>query len=146
MVRNSLRFVPWKDKKYVAVDLKKIYSSLTVDEAERELARFGQTWDKKYAVISKSWREHWPNLITLFDYPDEIRKVIYTTNAIESLNSVIRKAIKNRKIFPHDDSALKVVWLAIQAASKKWTMPLHHWNVALNRFMLEYQGRLPKGF
>lgn len=146
MVRNSLRFVPWKDKKRVAVDLKKIYSSLTVDEAERELANFGQTWDKKYAAISKSWREHWPNLITLFDYPDEIRKVIYTTNAIESLNSVIRKAIKNRKIFPHDDSALKVVWLAIQAASKKWTMPLHHWNVALNRFMLEYQGRLPKGF
>lgn len=146
MVRNSLRFVPWKDKKHVAVDLKKIYSSLTVDEAERELANFSQTWDKKYAAISKSWREHWPNLITLFDYPDEIRKVIYTTNAIESLNSVIRKAIKNRKIFPHDDSAMKVVWLAIQAASKKWTMPLHHWNVALNRFMLEYQGRLPKGF
>lgn len=146
MVRNSLRFVPWKDKKHVAVDLKKIYSSLTIDEAERELVNFGQTWDKKYAAISKSWREHWPNLITLFEYPDEIRKVIYTTNAIESLNSVIRKAIKNRKIFPHDDSAMKVVWLAIQAASKKWTMPLHHWNVALNRFMLEYQGRLPKGF
>ena len=146
MVRNSLRFVPWKDKRQVAVDLKKIYASLTVDEAERELANFGETWDKKYAAISKSWREHWPNLITLFDYPDEIRRVIYTTNAIESLNSVIRKAIKNRKIFPHDDAALKVVWLAIQAASKKWTMPLHHWNVALNRFMLEYQGRLPKGF
>lgn len=146
MVRNSLRFVPWKDKKQVAVDLKKIYSSLSVDEAERELTQFGETWDNKYAAISKSWREHWPNLITLFDYPDEIRKVIYTTNAIESLNSVIRKAIKNRKIFPHDDSALKVVWLAIHAASKKWTMPLHHWNVALNRFMLEYQGRLPKGY
>jgi len=146
MVRNSLRFVPWKDRKAVAADLKKIYSSPTVDEAERELSHFGETWDKKYAAISRSWHEHWPNLITLFDYPDEIRKVIYTTNAIESLNSVIRKAIKNRKIFPHDNSALKVVWLAIQAASKKWTMPLHHWNVALNRFMLEYQGRLPRGF
>ena len=146
MVRNSLRFVSWKDRKLVASDLKKIYSSPTVDEAERELALFGQTWDKKYAAISKSWHEHWPNLITLFDYPDEIRKVIYTTNAIESLNSVIRKAIKNRKIFPHDNSALKVTWLAIQAASKKWTMPLHHWNVALNRFMIEYQGRLPRGY
>lgn len=146
MVRNSLRFVPWKDKKQVASDLKKIYSSLTVDEAERELLSFSKKWDKKYAAISKSWETHWPNLITLFDYPDEIRKVIYTTNAIESLNSVIRKAIKNRKVFPHDNSALKVVYLAIQAASKKWTMPLHHWNVALNRFMLEYQGRLPKGF
>jgi len=98
------------------------------------------------ATISKSWHARWPNLITLFDYPEEIRKVIYTTNAIESLNSVIRKSIKHRKIFPHDNSALKVVWLAIQAASRKWTMPLHHWNVALNRFMLEYQGRLPKGF
>ncbi|VAW49821.1 Mobile element protein [hydrothermal vent metagenome] len=146
MVRNSLRFVPWKDKKQVAIDLKKIYSSPTVDEAERELSRFEETWDKKYAAISKSWRTHWANLITLFDYPDEIRRIIYTTNAIESLNSVIRKAIKNRKIFPHDNSALKVIWLAIQSASKKWTMPLHHWNVALNRFMIEYQGRLPKGF
>jgi len=146
LVRNSLRFVPWKEKKQVAADLKKIYTSPTVEEAERELAHFGETWDKKYAAISKSWHAHWPNLITLFDYPEEIRKVIYTTNAIESLNSVIRKSIKNRKIFPHDNSALKVVWLAIQAASKKWTMPLHHWNVALNRFMLEYHGRLPKGF
>ncbi len=146
MVRNSLRFVSWKDKKQVAVDLKKIYASLSVDEAERELAQFGDTWDKRYAAISKSWRDNWPNLITLFDYPDEIRKVIYTTNAIESLNSVIRKAIKNRKIFPHDNSAMKVIWLAIQAASEKWTMPLHHWNVALNRFMIEYQGRLPKGY
>ena len=146
MVRNSLRFVSWKDKKQVAVDLKKIYSSLMVEEAERELVAFGEAWDAKYAAISKSWRDNWPNLITLFDYPDEIRKVIYTTNAIESLNSVIRKAIKNRKIFPHDDAAIKVIWLAIQAASKKWTLPLQHWNVALNRFMLEYQGRLPKGY
>ena len=146
MVRNSLRFVPWKDRKAVAADLKKIYSSPTVDEAERELLDFGQTWDNKYGAISKSWIEHWPNLITLFDYPEEIRRVIYTTNAIESLNSVIRKAIKNRKIFPHDNSALKVTWLAIQAASKKWTMPLHHWNVVLNRFMIEYQGRLPRGY
>ena len=146
MVRNSLRFVTWKDRKAVAVDLKKIYSSPTVEEAERELINFTETWDKKYAAISKSWNEHWPNLITLFDYPDEIRKVIYTTNAIESLNSVIRKAIKNRKIFPHDNAALKVTWLAMQAASKKWTMPLHHWNVALNRFMIEYQGRLPRGY
>jgi putative transposase len=146
MVRNSLRFVSWKDKQQVALDLKKIYSSHTEDEAERELAQFEKIWDKKYVAISRSWRENWPNVITLFDYPDEIRKVIYTTNAIESLNSVIRKVIKNRKIFPHDDSALKAIWLAVQSASKKWTMPLHHWNVALNRFMMEYQGRLPRGY
>lgn len=146
MVRNSLRFVPWKDKQQVARDLKKIYSSPTTTEAEAELEQFANTWDSKYPAISKSWREHWPNLITLFDYPDEIRRVIYTTNAIESLNSVIRKAIKNRKIFPHDNSALKVIYLAIQKASEKWTMPLHHWNSALNRFMIEYEGRLPKGY
>lgn len=146
MVRHSLKFVSWKDRKAVAADLKKIYASLTVEEAERELAQFGETWDEKYAAISRSWHAHWPHLIALFDYPEEIRKVIYTTNAIESLNSVIRKTIKNRKIFPHDNSALKVTWLAIQAASRKWTMPLHHWNVALNRFMMEYQGRLPRGY
>ena len=146
MVRNSLRFVPWKDRKRVAADLKKIYSSATVVEAETELQSFSAAWDAKYPAISKSWYEHWPNLITLFDYPSEIRKVIYTTNAIESLNSVIRKATKNRKIFPHDNSALKVVYLAIQAASQKWTMPLRNWNSALNRFMIEYEGRLPSGF
>jgi len=146
MVRNSLRFVPWKDRKQVAADLKKIYSSATVTEAEIELESFSATWGKQYSAIVKSWKEHWPNLITLFDYPYEIRRIIYTTNAIESLNSVIRKATKNRKIFPHDNSALKVVYLAIEAASKKWTMPLHHWNVALNRFMMEYEGRLPSGF
>ncbi len=103
--------------------------------------------DTRYNSALSTWyATHWPNMITLFDYPEEIRRIIYTSNAIESLNSVIRKAIKNRKIFPHDNSALKVVWLAVQSASRKWTLPLHHWNVALNRFMLEYQGRLPKGF
>jgi transposase-like protein len=146
MVRNSLRFVSWKDRKAVATDLKKIYTSATLPEAETELASFSLAWDDKYPAISKSWNEHWPNLITLFDYPSEIRRIIYTANAIESLNSVIRKATKNRKIFPHDNSALKVVYLATQAASKKWTMPLHHWNVALNRFMIEYEGRLPRGY
>jgi len=134
MVRNSLKFVPWKERKAVATDLKKIYTSLTMEEAEQELMAFAERWDEKYPSISKSWQKHWPNLITLFDYPDDIRKVIYTTNAIESLNSVIRKAIKNRKIFPHDASAMKVIYLAIQAASKKWNMPIRYWHGALNRF------------
>jgi putative transposase len=146
MVRNSLRFVPWKDKKQVALDLKKIYSSATATEAEAELEAFSQTWDDKYPAIAKSWRDHWPNVITLFDYPEDIQKIIYTTNAIESLNSVIRKAINNRKIFPHDDSAMKIVYLAICAASKNWTRPLRNWNSALNRFMIEYEGRLPQGY
>lgn len=146
MVRNSLKFVAWKQRKAVAADLKKIYTSLTVVEAEQELDAFAARWDDQFPSISASWRRHWPNLITLFDYPDDIRRVIYTTNAIESLNSVIRKAVKNRKVFPNDESALKVVYLAIQAASKKWTMPIHHWKNALNRFMIEFPDRMPEQF
>lgn len=144
MVRHSLKYVSWKDRKHVAADLKKIYPSVTVAEAEHELNVFAEGWDGKYPSISKSWRHHWPHLITLFDYPDDIRKVIYTTNAIESLNSVIRKAINNRKLFPNDASALKVVYLAIEAASKKWTMPIHHWPAAMNRFMIEFPDRMPE--
>lgn len=143
MVRHSLKFVTWTDRKAVAADLKTIYRSLTVEEAERELAAFAHAWDEKYPSISQSWRRHWPNLITLFDYPDEIRKVIYTTNAIESLNSVIRKAINNRKVFPSDQSATKVVYLAIEAAAKKWSMPVRNWKAALNRFMIEFPDRMP---
>ncbi len=144
MVRNSLKFVSWKDRKAVAGDLKKIYRSLTVDEAEQELTALTATWDERYPTIGKSWRTHWPNLITLFDYPEDIRKVIYTTNAIESLNSVIRKAIHNRKVFPHDQAAMKVVYLAINAAAKKWTKPIHNWKGALNRFMIEFPERMPE--
>ena len=90
------------------------------------MATFAQIWDEKYPTISQSWQHHWPNLIALFDYPDDIRKVIYTTNAIESLNCVIRKAVKNRKVFPHDQAALKAVYLTNQSASKKWSMPIHN--------------------
>ena len=146
MVRNSLKFVSWKERKTVAADLKKIYTSLNAEEAERELDAFAERWDDRFPTISQGWRKHWPNLITLFEYPDDIRKVIYTTNAIESLNSVVRKAVKNRKVFPNDESATKVVYLAIQAASKKWTMPIHNWKNALNRFMIEFPDRMPEQF
>ena len=142
MVRNSLRYVSWKDRKAVAHDLKQIYQSVTVHEAEQALERFCELWDEKYPSIGKSWHRCWDNLITLFDYPDEIRKAIYTTNAIESLNSVIRKATQKRKIFPHDNSALKVVYLAIEQASKKWTMSIRDWKGAMNRFMIEFEDRL----
>ena len=142
MVRNSIRYVPWKDYKAVTTDLKQIYQSVTEEEALVALDQFSQRWDDKYPQISRSWHAHWHNLNTLFNYPQEIRKAIYTTNAIESLNSVIRKAIKKRKLFPTDDSAKKVVYLAIQAASKKWTMPIRNWKMALNRFMIEFEGRL----
>ena len=142
MVRNSIKFVPWKDYKAVTADLKRIYQSVTEDEALLALDHFAERWDDKYPQISKSWRSHWNNLNTLFNYPEDIRKAIYTTNAIESLNSVIRKATKNRKVFPTDDSAKKVIYLAIQAASKKWTMPIRNWKTALNRFMIEFEDRL----
>ncbi|HUH57115.1 MAG TPA: IS256 family transposase [Pseudomonadales bacterium] len=142
MVRNSVKYVPWKDYKAVTAELKQIYQSVTEEEALLALNQFAEHWDDKYPQISKSWRTHWHNLNTLFNYPADIRKVIYTTNAIESLNSVIRKAIKKRKLFPTDDSAKKVIYLAIQNASKKWTMPIRDWKPALNRFMIEFEDRL----
>lgn len=142
MVRNSVKYVPWKDYKAVTTDLKLIYQSVTEEEALQALEQFAGRWDDKYPQISRSWRMHWQNLNTLFNYPQDIRKAIYTTNAIESVNSVIRKAIKKRKLFPTDDSARKVIYLAIQDASKKWTMPIRNWKMALNRFMIEFEDRL----
>lgn len=142
MVRNSMKYVPWKDYKAIASELKKIYQSVTEEEALQALDQFAEQWDDKYPQISRSWRAHWHNLNALFNYPQDIRRAIYTTNAIESLNSVIRKAIKKRKLFPTDDSAKKVIYLAIQAASKKWTMPIRNWKPALNRFMIEFEDRL----
>lgn len=142
MVRNSVKYVPWKDYKPVTADLKKIYQSSTEEEALLALEAFSERWDDQYPQISKSWRTHWENLNTLFLYPPDIRKAIYTTNAIESLNSVIRKAIKKRKLFPSDDAATKVIYLAIEDASKKWTMPIRNWKLALNRFMIEFEDRL----
>lgn len=142
MVRNSVRYVPWKDYKAVTIDLKKIYQSATEDEALLALEQFSERWDSKYPQISRSWTTHWDNLNTLFNYPEDIRRAIYTTNAIESLNSVIRKAIKKRKLFPTDESARKVIYLAIRDASKKWTMPIRNWRQALNRFMIMFEDRL----
>jgi putative transposase len=137
MVRNSLRFVSWKDRKEVAAGLKSIYQSVTLAEAEQALEAFAEQWDRQ------SWRNHWPNLIAFFDYPNEIRKIIYTTNAIESINSVIRKATDQRKIFPHDDAAMKVIYLAIENAAKKWSMPLRDWKPAINQFMIMFPDRMP---
>jgi transposase-like protein len=142
MIRNSVKFVPWKDYKAVTADLKRIYQSITEEEALLVLAQFGERWDEKYPQISRCWHAHWHNVSTLFQYPDDIRRAIYTTNAIESLNSVIRQAIKKRKLFPTDDSAKKVIFLAIQDASKKWTMPIRNWKAALNHFMIVFDDRL----
>ena len=146
MVRNSLKYVSWKDYKAVTADLKKVYQSVTEDAALQALDEFGQKWDDKYPQISKSWLANWSNLNTFFAYPMDIRKAIYTTNAIESLNSVIRHATKKRKIFPTDDSVKKVVYLAIMAASKKWTMPIQNWKAAMNRFSIMFEERVTKYF
>lgn len=142
MVRNSLRYVAWKDYKQVAGELKQIYRSATQEEALAELEKFAEKWDARYPQIAKSWRSNWLNLSLIFDYGEEIRKVIYTTNAIELLNSVIRKATRKRKVFPTDESALKVVFLATQAAAQKWTMPIKDWRQAMNRFAIEFEEQL----
>ena len=142
MVRNSLRFVPWKDYKAVTADLKRIYQAPTENEALLHLEEFEQTWGEDYPQISKSWRNNWDNLNTFFGYPPAIRRAIYTTNAIESLNSVIRKATRQRKVFPTEKSALKVVYLAITDASKKWTKPIQNWKPALNRFTILFGERV----
>ncbi|MEZ5453061.1 MAG: IS256 family transposase [Thiothrix sp.] len=145
MVRNSLKYVPWKDYRAVTADLKEIYQSSTEEQGKLALRQFGERWDNKYPQISRSWTEKWENLNTFFAYPADIRKAIYTTNAIESLNSVVRKAVKKRKVFPNEDSAKKVLFLAMQQASRKWTMPIRDWKAALNRFMILFEDRL-KGF
>ena len=142
MVRNSLKYVSWKDYKAVTSGLKAIYQAPTEEAAQMALDTFAGVWDDKYPQISKSWRVHWENLNTLFSYPPDIRKAIYTTNAIESLNSVIRAAIKKRKVFPTDDSVRKVIYLAIKDASKKWSMPIQNWRLAMSRFIIEFGDRL----
>jgi putative transposase len=144
LVRAALRYVNDQDSQAVARDLKKIYAAATVLEAEQALQEFAQTWDAKYATISKMWRAKWPDIVTLFDYPPSIRKAIYTTNAIESINSVIRKFTRNRKIYPNEDSALKLIYMAIREASRRWTMPIRHWKEALNHFAILFEGRLPE--
>ncbi len=142
MVRNSMKYVPWKDYKAITADLKTIYQGSSEESALKALADFSNKWDEKYPQISRSWKAHWENLNTLFQYPEDIRKAIYTKNAIESLNSVIRKATKKRKVFPTEESAKKVVYLAIRQASEKWTMPIRNWKTALNRFMIMFEDRL----
>jgi putative transposase len=143
LVRAALRYVTDQDSKAVARDLKKIYQAATLIEAEQALEAFAQAWQEKYPTIPKMWRAKWTDIITLFDFPAPIRKAIATTNAIESVNSVIRKFTRNRKIYPNEESALKITFMAIREASKKWTMPIRNWKAALNHFAILFEGRLP---
>lgn len=142
MIRNSLRYVPWKSRKAVAADLKTIYGAKTLDEAELSITTFSEKWDEHYPSISKSWLTHWENVTPFFSYPAEIRRAIYTTNAVESLNMSLRKVIKNKRVFPSDDAVLKQLYLALKNISKKWTMPIRNWGDAMNRFMIMFEDRL----
>ena len=143
LVRAALKYVTDKDSDAVVTDLKKIYQAATVLEAEQSLEDFAQAWDDKYPTIAKQWRLKWPDIAAMFDFPPAIRKAIYTTNAIESVNSVIRKFTRNRKQYPNEESALKFVYLAIHEASKKWTRPIYNWRGALNHFAIMFENRLP---
>lgn len=141
-IRNSLRFVSWKERKAVAADLKTIYGAATLKQAEQALEQFAEAWDKQHPSISKSWRDNWTRLSVFFDYPPQIRKVIYTTNAIESLNASLRQVTKTRRSFPNDDSVLKLLYLALHQIAKKWTMPLRDWKPAMTQFMIMYGDRI----
>jgi putative transposase len=143
LVRAALKYVTTDDSKPVAAALKDIYQSATVLQAEQALEKFAEVWGEKYPTIVKQWRLRWNDIITLFDFPPAIRKAIYTTNAIESVNSVIRKFTRNRKQYPNAESALKLVYLAIHEASKRWTLPIRGWKAALNHFAIMFEGRLP---
>jgi putative transposase len=143
LVRAALKYVTDKDSDQVIADLKKIYQAATVIDAEAALESFAQAWEAKYPTIVKQWRLKWSNIVAMFDFPPAIRRAIYTTNVIESVNSVIRKFTRNRKQYPNEESALKLVYLAIHEASKKWTLPIPKWREALNYFAIIFEDRLP---
>jgi putative transposase len=144
LVRNSLKYVSYKHRKEVATDLKLIYSAATEPEAQVYLDLFAEKWDQQYRSISKLWRAHWSHVIPLFAFPEDIRKVIYTTNAIESVNMSLRKVTRNHRIFPSEEAVYKVVYLAMRTITKKWTMPIRNWLPALNCFSLEFGERFPQ--
>jgi putative transposase len=144
LVRAALRYVADKDSRAVAADLKTVYTAATVLEAEQAVAKFAEVWGEAYPTIVKQWRAKWADLVAMFEFPAPIRKAMYTTNAIESVNSVIRKFTRNRKQYPNAESALKLVYLAIHEASKKWTMPIVGWKAALNHFAIAFEGRIPQ--
>lgn len=142
MIRNSLRFVAWGDRRAIGADLKLVYGAVNEQEAEAGLEAFAEKWNNRYPMIAQSWQDNWERVTPFLAFPGEIRKVIYTTNAIEALNRQLRKVIKTRGHFPTDDAAVKLLYLALMNAQKKWTMPIHAWKRALNQFAIHFEGRL----
>lgn len=143
LVRFSLAYVSYKDRKEVATDLKLIYRAASIAEAEENLAALAEKWDARYPSIAKSWRANWSRIVPMFGFPDEIRRAVYTTNAIESLNMSLRKVIKTRASFPNDEAAFKLLYLALRNIAKKWTMPIPNWSRAMQAFSIIYEGRVP---
>lgn len=141
-IRNSARYVVWKDKKAFAKDMKQIYDAPTKQAAKASLEYFASQWNHKYPYAIKSWEDNWEELTVFFDFPLEIRKIIYTTNLIENLNGKIRKYTKNKLSFPTDEAVLKSVFLALREATKKWTMPIHNWGLILNQFLTIFEKRV----
>jgi Transposase and inactivated derivatives len=141
LLRNSLKYVSWKERKEVAADLREVYAATTVELAESALSRVEEKWNLAYPLVARPWRSNWERVVPFFQYPPEIRKVIYTTNAIESLNMSLRKVIKTKGAFPHDEAVFKILWLALRSISKKWTMPIRDWKSALNRFAIMHGER-----
>jgi putative transposase len=143
LIRSSTRQVAWTHKKEVAADLKPIYTAVNVEAAELALQTFDKKWGQTYPMVAQSWRNVWANVIPFFKFPDDIRRAIYTTNAIESINASIRHIANNRALFPSDDAVYKLLFLALTNAAKKWTMPIKRWKQALQQFAVFFQGRVP---
>ena len=141
-MRSSLRFVPYRDRRAVAADLKKIYTATDADHAADELAAFAEKWDGRFPTISRSWLEHWERIIPFLAFPPELRRAVYTTNTIEALNRQIRKIVKTRGHFPTEDAARKLIYLAITRAQPKWRHT-YNWNAALAAFKIHFGDRIP---
>jgi putative transposase len=141
-IRNSARYVVWKDKKEFSQDMKLIYNAPTEESAKASLEDFSKKWNNKYPYAIRSWEENWEELTVFFDFPVEIRKIIYTTNLIENLNGKIRKYTKNKLSFPTDEAVLKSVYLALREATKKWSMPIQNWGLILNQFLTIFEKRV----
>ena len=143
LVRHSLSYVSCKERKEVASDLKLIYTAATLAQGETRLLEMVEKWEKQYPVVARSWSTNWARVVPLFQFTPEIRRAVYTTNAIESLNYSLRKIIKNRALFPNDEAVQKILFLALRNIAKKWTMPIPNWSAAMNQFAILFEGRVP---
>jgi len=143
MIRNSVKFVPYKDRKAVTTDLKEIYLAPSADAAATALEQFAEKWDRKYPAISKSWRSRWTEVIPYMKFSPEIRRAIYTTNSVESVNYTLQRNLKTRQSFPNDEAAMKLIFMILRRISKRWTMPIRNWGEAIHQFSVIYGDRVP---